>query len=63
MTPTARGFGNSCGVPASRTAGCECGWTRLGDIRYEARDLQYLTGLLVDEGIADRRAIGATGIS
>ena len=63
VTPTARGFGNSCGVPASRTAGCERGWTRLGDIRYEVRDVQYLTGLLVDEGIADRRAIGATGIS
>ena len=63
VTPTARGFGNSCGVPASRTAGCERGWTRLGDIRYEVRDLQYLTGLLVDEGIADRKAIGATGIS
>ena len=63
VTPTARGFGNSCGVPASRTAGCEHGWTRLGDIRYEVRDLQYLTGLLVDEGISDRKAIGATGIS
>ncbi len=43
--------------------GCASGWTRLGDIRYEVRDLQYLTGLLVDEGIADREAIGATGIS
>src|SRR5437879_487867 len=31
VTPTARGFGNSCGIPASRTAGCETGWTRLGD--------------------------------
>ena len=50
-------------MPASRTAGCEHGWTRLGDIRYEVRDLQYLTGLLVDEGIADRKAIGATGVS
>jgi X-Pro dipeptidyl-peptidase (S15 family) len=63
VTPTARGFGNSCGVPASRTAGCAQGWTRLGDIRYEVRDVQYLTGLLVDEGVANRNAIGATGIS
>ena len=55
VTPTARGFGNSCGVPASRTAGCEHGWTRLGDIRYEVRDMQYLTGLLVDQGIAEPR--------
>src|SRR5919202_6730914 len=45
VTPTARGFGNSCGTPASRTAGCEQGWTRLGDMRYEVRDIQYLVGL------------------
>lgn len=63
VTPTARGFGNSCGTPASRTAGCEKGWARLDDIRYEVRDIQWLTGLLVDEGIADRNAIGATGVS
>src|SRR3954447_23985080 len=43
VTPTARGFGNSCGAPASRTAGCEAGWTRLGDMRYEVRDIQALT--------------------
>ena len=36
---------------------------RLDDIRYEVRDIQWLAGLLVDEGIADRRRIGATGIS
>src|SRR5829696_5032418 len=41
VTPTARGFGNSCGSPMSRTAGCEKGWTHLGDMRYEVRDLQY----------------------
>jgi fermentation-respiration switch protein FrsA (DUF1100 family) len=63
VTPTARGFGNSCGVPASRTAGCEAGWSRLGDIRYEVRDIQYLTGLLVDQGVVRPDAIGATGIS
>ena len=63
ITPTARGFGNSCGVAASRTAGCEKGWTHVGDIRYEVRDLQYLTGLLVDDGIVDPNHIGSTGIS
>ena len=63
ITPTARGFGNSCGRPESRTAGCEQGWTRLGDIRYEVRDIQHLTGLLVDQGIVRPDAIGATGIS
>ena len=63
VTPTARGYGNSCGQPESRTAGCEAGWTRLGDMRYEVRDIQTLTGRLVDEGIAKPDAIGATGIS
>lgn len=63
VTPTARGFGNSCGAPASRTAGCERGWTRLGDIRYEVRDIQHLTGLLVDQGLVKPDAIGSTGVS
>jgi fermentation-respiration switch protein FrsA (DUF1100 family) len=63
VTPTARGFGNSCGLPASRTAGCEAGWTRLGDMRYEVRDIQTLVGQLVDEGIVKPDAIGSTGIS
>ena len=53
VTPTARGFGNSCGAaargrPAARTAG-----PRLGDMRYEVRDVQTLVGQLVDEGITD----------
>src|SRR5207253_1959038 len=30
---------------------------------YEVRDVQYLTGLLVDEGVTNRNAIGSTGIS
>jgi hypothetical protein len=63
VTPTARGFGNSCGRLASRTAGCERGWARLADMRYEVRDLQWLVGRLVDEGIARRDRIGSTGIS
>ena len=63
VTPTARGFGNSCGRPESRTAGCEGGWVRLGDMRYEVRDVQTLIGLLVDQGIARPDAIGTTGIS
>jgi dienelactone hydrolase len=63
VTPTARGFGASCGSPASRTGGCERGWARLADIRYEVRDIQHLTGLLVDEGVVRADAIGATGIS
>src|SRR3954452_17190136 len=63
VTPTARGFGNSCGPSNSSSPGCDHGWTRLGDMRYEVRDVQTLAGLLVDEGIVKPDAIGATGIS
>lgn len=63
VTPTARGFGNSCGKSLQGTPGCERAWARLDDIRYEIRDIQWLAGLLVDEGIANPKRIGATGIS
>jgi len=61
---SARGWGNSCGAPESRTEpGCKEGWIRLADQRYEAHDTQYLLGLLVDEKLAKPRSIGVTGIS
>ncbi len=62
---TARGWGNSCGSEASRkeTPACEEGYIRLADTRYEARDAQYLLGLLADEHLVKPRAIGVTGIS
>jgi X-Pro dipeptidyl-peptidase (S15 family) len=61
---TARGWGRSCGAADSRTSpGCDRGWTRLGDHRYEARDTQYLLGLLVDRGVTSASAIGVTGES
>jgi pimeloyl-ACP methyl ester carboxylesterase len=63
VTPTARGFGGSCGAATAASPGCEHGWTRLGDMRYEVRDIQTLAGQLVDEGIVDPKHIGATGIS
>jgi predicted acyl esterase len=63
VTPTARGFGDSCGLPASRTPDCAAGWTRLGDMRYEVRDVQTLVGQLVDEGVVNPRQVGSTGIS
>jgi pimeloyl-ACP methyl ester carboxylesterase len=63
VTPTARGFGKSCGDKDSRTAGCEKGWTHIGDMRYEVRDLQYLIGRLVDENVTQPDRIGSTGIS
>ena len=48
---------------SSRTPDCAKGWVHLADQRYEARDTQYLLGLLADENIANRQAIGVTGIS
>jgi pimeloyl-ACP methyl ester carboxylesterase len=63
VQPTARGFFGSCGKAQAATPGCEQGFTRFGDIRYEVRDVQTLTGQLVDEGVVDPRAIGATGVS
>jgi fermentation-respiration switch protein FrsA (DUF1100 family) len=63
VVPDMRGFGTSCGTPDSRTADCARGWFHLADERYEARDMQYLLGLLVDEGIADPKALGSAGCS
>jgi fermentation-respiration switch protein FrsA (DUF1100 family) len=61
---SARGFGRSCGVPDSRTSpGCDRGWIRLADHRYEGRDTQHLLGLLVDQGVTRADAIGVTGVS
>jgi fermentation-respiration switch protein FrsA (DUF1100 family) len=62
---TARGFGHSCGGGPSgfHSGPCGQGYIRLADTRYEARDTQYLLGLLVDHGIAKRGGLGATGIS
>src|SRR5918997_374996 len=64
VTPSARGFGRSCGALDSRTSpACDRGWVRLADHRYEGRDVQHLLGLLVDQRVADPRRLGATGIS
>jgi len=63
VLPSARGFGRSCGVPDSRTAGCERGWIHLDDQRYEARDVQWLLARLVDQLVAKPDALGVTGIS
>ena len=61
---SARGWGNSCGAASSREdLGCKEGWIRLADQRYEARDTQYLLGLLADEKLTKPEAIGTTGIS
>jgi fermentation-respiration switch protein FrsA (DUF1100 family) len=62
---SARGWGRSCGSAESRkeTPGCEKGWIRLADQRYEARDTQTLLGLLVDQHITKGLAMASTGIS
>jgi hypothetical protein len=60
---SARGWGNSCGAPSSRTPDCARGWIHLADQRYEARDTQHLLGLLVDQHIANKNHLGVTGIS
>jgi fermentation-respiration switch protein FrsA (DUF1100 family) len=62
---TARGFGSSCGGGAAgdHAGACGSGYIRLADSRYEARDTQYLLGLLADEGVAKPRRVGVTGIS
>lgn len=64
LTYSSRGFGNSCGTPASRDTGaCTKGWTHLADVRYEVRDSQYLAGLLADQGIVNPRKVGVIGSS
>jgi predicted acyl esterase len=61
---SARGWGDSCGSIESRAAsGCAEGSIRLADQRYEARDTQYLLGLLADEKVVKPTDIGVTGIS
>lgn len=62
----ARGWGDSCGTEASRAVSptaCAQGYIRLADYRHEIRDVQYATGILVDEGIVDPNRIGVIGES
>ncbi|HJQ83617.1 MAG TPA: CocE/NonD family hydrolase [Candidatus Binatia bacterium] len=72
LSYSARGFHQSCGVPASRVpdptlsdpdACAERGWIRLADARYEGRDTQHLAGLLADEALVVPDRIGVTGMS
>jgi dienelactone hydrolase len=59
-----RGFHESCGTPASITAGgsaCDNGYIHLMDDRYEVRDAQFFAGELTDEGLADGQRVGAVG--
>ena len=61
---TDRGFHESCGSPASITAGgsaCDNGYIHLMDDRYEIRDAQFFAGELADEGLVNGQKVGATG--
>jgi dienelactone hydrolase len=63
---TARGLWGSCGTPDARAANpvaCATGYIHLADVRYEVRDIQYLIGRLVDDGVANPHEIGVTGDS
>ncbi len=64
FTMTDRGFHESCGSAASRTAAgsaCDNGYVRLLDTRYEVRDAQFFAGELADEELIDPDEIGASG--
>jgi predicted acyl esterase len=63
LTYSARGWAGSCGYPSSRTAACANGFVHISDTRYEARDTQYLLGLLADEGLVQPKDIGVMGAS
>jgi fermentation-respiration switch protein FrsA (DUF1100 family) len=60
-----RGWGQSCGsADLEKLLGrCEHGYNHLMDDRYEVRDAQFLIGELADEGVAEPKRIGATGMS
>jgi X-Pro dipeptidyl-peptidase (S15 family)/X-Pro dipeptidyl-peptidase C-terminal non-catalytic domain len=62
-----RGWGDSCGGMdpdrISEPLACAQGHNHLMDTRYEVRDAQHLIGVLVDEGAAEPKKIGATGVS
>jgi fermentation-respiration switch protein FrsA (DUF1100 family) len=62
-----RGWGESCGGMdpdrISEPTACAEGHNHLMDTRYEVRDAQHLIGVLVDEGAAQPKKIGATGVS
>jgi fermentation-respiration switch protein FrsA (DUF1100 family) len=61
-----RGWGKSCGSSDPERlnpVACGQGYNHLMDDRYEVRDAQYLISVLADEGVAEPKKIGATGVS
>src|ERR1700722_17374504 len=63
---TDRGWGASCGTPSKpanslKAPPCQQGYIHLMSRKYEVRDVQYLLGLLADEGVINPQEIGANG--
>jgi predicted acyl esterase len=61
-----RGWGDSCSKEDPDLldpVACGQGYNHLMDDRYEVRDAQYLISVLADEGVAEPKKIGATGVS
>lgn len=62
-----RGWGESCGAMDPdrllEPLACAAGYNHLMDTRYEVRDAQFLISVLADEGVAEPKKIGATGVS
>jgi acetyl esterase/lipase len=61
-----RGWGGSCGGPSKpantfKAPPCERGYIHLMARAYEVRDVQYLLGLLADEGVINPQQIASTG--
>ena len=61
-----RGWGSSCGGPTKpagmlKPAPCEDGYIHTMGRAYEPHDVQYLLGLLAEEGVINPQEIGATG--
>ncbi|HWU32576.1 MAG TPA: CocE/NonD family hydrolase, partial [Marmoricola sp.] len=65
ITYSLRGTFGSCGSSQSRQGypACNPEQFEFGDQRYDAHDAQYLLGVLVDQKVADPRALGMTGMS
>jgi len=74
VTMNFRGVGYSCGPPYAWSApndiwrtldagACRNVYFEFGDQRYDARDVEWVLGLLVDEGIARPGALGVSGES
>ena len=64
FSQTNRGFHESCGTPGAKVADPVCntkGFVRLDDTRYEVRDAQIYSGMMVDESLVQPDKVAASG--